>query len=128
MSVGSFDPSQLNADLELDLVRALLSRVGSGETLDLDAAEQARFAPLVTHAQWAQRADDFSDEELTVLIRVFTLGEQQYESWIAEQKSAVVPLVRALKARGRYDKALTRWIKQHSNNKFLPHGSLMDRL
>ena len=52
----------------------------------------------------------------------------RFVSWKADAKSAVVPLVRALKQRKAYDKALTGWIKANTDNKFLPHGSLMDRL
>ena len=37
-------------------------------------------------------------------------------------------MVRELKRRGRFEVALTTWIKANSTNRFLPHGSLMDRL
>jgi hypothetical protein len=61
-------------------------------------------------------------------VKIFTLGEMTFPGWIAEDKSAVIPLVKALKATGGYDKTLTRWIKAHTSNKFLPHGNLADRL
>ena len=43
-------------------------------------------------------------------------------------KSAVVKLVRVLKQRGEMTPELTSWIKANSDNRFLPHGDLMDRL
>lgn len=127
MSVGSFDPKAINADLDLQLVRELLTRF-DGETLDLDPDDQSRFAGLVTHLKWPMHVADFSVAEKVRLIRIFTLGEGRYAAWAAEEKSAVITLVKGLKAQGAYDKSLTRWIKDHSDNKFLPHGSLVDRL
>ena len=98
------------------------------EVLPLSELEIHRFAPLVTHAKWDERSATLSDDEIVGLIKVFTLGEMQFPPWAAGEKSAVIPLVKELKRRQRYDKALTRWIKDHTDNRFLPHGSLMDRL
>jgi hypothetical protein len=39
-----------------------------------------------------------------------------------------VPLVALLKSRAAYPSELTRWIKTNTSNRFLPYGSLMDRL
>lgn len=128
MSVGSFDPSAAKADLDLELVRELLGLSAGNDELDLNADQQSRYAPLVTHAQWSSSVTEFNDDDLEKLIRIFTLGERRYSAWAADDKSAVIALVRELKKRGSYDKSLTRWIKSVSDNKFLPHGSLMDRL
>ena len=130
MSVDTFDPGALNAPMDETTVEELC-RVAlefDGEQLDLSELEIRRFAPLVTHADWAERADALSDEQLVALIRVFTVGERDHSSWLAGDKSAVIALVRALKSRGAFDTELSRWIKAHTDNKFLPHGSLMDRL
>ena len=54
----------------------------------------------------------------------FTLGEMQHGSWQAGAKSPVVPLVKVLKQRGKFDPALARWIKDHTTNRFLPYGDL----
>jgi hypothetical protein len=43
-------------------------------------------------------------------------------------KSPVIALARALRKRGEYPDDLTAWIKVNTDNRFLPHGSLMDRL
>ena len=85
------------------------------------------FAPLIT-ADWSEVASALASAEIESLIHVFTLGEAQYVAWTADAKSAVIPLVRELKNRGEYGKTMTTWIKAHTDNKFLPHGSLMDRL
>ena len=67
-------------------------------------------------------------DSLVALIRLFTLGEGQFSAWQAGAKSAVVKLVRVLKQRGEMTPELTRWIKANTDNRFLPHGDLMDRL
>lgn len=128
MTVGSFDPSAANTKLDVDMARELLGLLDGDDLAELDAEQASKYAPLVTHLQWAESAKQFSDAEVEKLIRIFTLGEEQHSAWAAEEKSAVIALVRELKTRGTYDKSLTRWIKSVSSNKFLPHGSLLDRL
>ena len=130
MTVNTFDPSTLNAPAD-ESPLAQLCAMGAAFTADvLTLSEQQveRFAPLATIVDWAERAEALSDAEITGLIRIFTLGEMAYSNWAAGEKSPVVPLVKALKSRGSYDSALTSWIKAHTTNKFLPHGSLLDRL
>lgn len=130
MTVNTFDPSQLGNPIDGAAVRELVQlglRVDE-DLLTLSEHEAARFAPLATHADWAQQCVDLADEEIVGLIRLFTLGEMQYSNWAAGDKSPVVALVKALKARDAYDVSLTKWIKSHTTNKFLPHGSLMARL
>jgi hypothetical protein len=97
--------------------------------LSLSELEVARFAPLANHPDWVHKAQEIQqDATLRGLIQVFTLGEMQYPSWAAGDKSPVIALVKELKRRGAYDPAITRWIKANTTNRFLPHGSLMDRL
>ncbi len=130
MSVDTFDPGALQARMDeatvADLCRAAARF--DGENPDLTELEERRFAPLVAHAGWAEQVAQLDDETLVQLIRLFTVGEGKYAGWQAGEKSAVIVLVRALKQRGAFDAELSRWIKAHTDNKFLPHGSLMDRL
>ena len=49
-------------------------------------------------------------------------------NWEALGRSPVIPLVAELKRRGRYPRELTGWIKANTTNRFLPYGSLLDRL
>ena len=136
MSVNSFDPQQfdpLQATTELDEVlfaQALaIARVQvDGAAPRLTAEEVATLAPAITHAGWVEAAQNLSTQDLIVLIRLFTLGEGQFSGWQAGAKSAVVKLVRVMKQRGEMTPDLTAWIKANSDNRFLPHGDLMDRL
>ena len=134
MSVDTFDPSALGNPMDETAWRDLCAYAAQlaaqgAEELALSELEVARFAALAAHPDWAQKAGEIeAAATLEGLIRVFTLGEMQYPSWAAGDKSPVIALVKELKQRGSYDAALTRWIKSHTTNKFLPHGSLMDRL
>ncbi len=129
MSVDSFDPASLSAALDPKLVERLLTYAPDSEArLDLPAEQVALFAPLVIHADWPEVAEQCSDEQLHLLARIFTVGEMQYPSWSAGDKSAVIAIVRVLKARGAFTTEDKRWIKSHTDNRFLPHGNLMHRL
>ena len=130
MSVDTFDPGALNAPMDETAVAELcrVAEAFDGEHLELSELEVRRFAPLVTHEAWCNRAEALTDAAIVALIRVLTIGERDYSSWLAGDKSAVIVLVRALKSRGAFTPELSRWIKAHTDNKFLPHGSLMDRL
>jgi hypothetical protein len=101
--------------------------------LELDAAGE--LAPLARHGagsrpgiDWAETARPLDDDDVIALIRLFTLAESAIPGWEAGDASPVIPLVALLKRRGAYPPELTGWIKRNTDNRFLPYGSLMDRL
>ena len=110
MSVDTFDPGALQAPLDQAAVADLCRAAArfDGETADLSELEERRFAPLVTHPDWAQAAAQLDDETLVQLIRLLTVGEGLYAGWQAGDKSAVILLVRVLKARDAFDAELSR--------------------
>ena len=136
MSVNSFDPqqfdpSQASAELGNALVEQAISVARAqdeGAQLCLTTDEVAALVPAITHAGWSAVAQDLSTQDLVALIRLFTLGEGQFSSWQAGAKSAVIKLVRIMKARKEMTPELSAWIKTNTDNRFLPHGDLMDRL
>ena len=136
MSVNSFDPqqfdpSQASAELGNALVEQAISAAHAqdeGAQRCLTTAEVAALVPAITHAGWSAAAQDLSTQDLVALIRLFTLGEGQFSSWQAGAKSAVIKLVRIMKARKEMTPELSAWIKTNTDNRFLPHGDLMDRL
>lgn len=129
--VGSWDPAK---SITLDAtVIARLARAGDeieAPNLGFAPEEIVRLAPLMRlpAAQWRDAVHSASVTEIESLVRVLTVAEMKLPGWEAKAKSPVVPLVAELKRRGRYRKELTAWIKAHTTNRFLPHGSLMDRL
>lgn len=75
---------------------------------------------------WTETASDFSTAEVIALVRFFTLAEMQLPGWEAGADSPVIGLVKALRQRGAApDKALLQWIREHSQNRYLPNGPLL---
>jgi hypothetical protein len=68
------------------------------------------------------------DERLVRIAKSLTVAEMRLPGWEAGARSPVITIVRELKRRGSYPKDLTAWIKAHTKNRFLPYGSLADRL
>ncbi len=128
MTVNSFDPSAEKAPIPPELPGRLLALNTSSDALELSDHDAMEFGKYATHPQWAEAAEKFGDDEVVRLIRVFTLGEMRYAGWQAGDKSPVIALVRILKEREAYTKELGAWIKSHTTNRYLPHGSLLDRL
>ena len=127
MSVGTFDPGASEQPVDLALVRELLTHF-DGESVTLDKAGELRFSLLARHKGWAEACESLETLELAALAKLFTLLEGQYSTFSAGADSPVIPIVRALKTQGEWQKSDTQWIKSHTDNRFLPHGSLMDRL
>lgn len=135
MSVGTFDPSQLSAQarpidgqLLQQAVEIAQRQSSSAGQLDLSDDEVSALQPLTIHAGWLEAALQLSVADVVALIRLFTLGEGQFSSWQAGAKSPVVALAKALKKRREITPELTTWIKRNTDNRYLPHGDLMDRL
>jgi len=132
MSVETFDPDSAKPTMTEDVLTRLLVAAGklAAERFGLTPEEADRMAPLVRQdaADWRAAAGNLSDEDVVSLIRLFTLGEAVFPNWESGAKSPVIPLVGELKRRGTFPPELTRWIKANTGNRFLPYGSLMDRL
>lgn len=63
-------------------------------------------------------------EDILVLIRLFTLVEV-LPGWEAGPKSPVIALVKLLKRRNAWGAETRKWIKQNTDNRYLPYGSAM---
>lgn len=136
MSVDSWDPKlqQTGSGASIsDATLSLFIRISQQEQLGqlaevLTAEEQQRHASLMTLPQviWEQAAGALPDREIYDLIRFFTMAEMQLSGWEAGDKSPVIWLNKILKARGKpLGKEQILWIKQHTRNRFLPHGPLL---
>ncbi len=132
MSVESWDPKAAKtklSDKEIDKFLAAAANLDEAE-FGLAASDVEALAPLSRHelADWAATGAALDDLEVVALIKLFTLAEAEFALWEAGAKSPVIPLAAALKKRGAYPDDLTAWIKAHTDNRFLPYGSLLDRL
>lgn len=134
MSIESFDPKAVGAQpQQLDaaaLQRLVQAAADTPPSFGLSQLERERFATVSAHsaATWAAAVSSLEVDVICNLIRFFTLAEASISGWQAGSKSPVIALVRALKTRDAYPAELTTWIKANTTNRFLPHGSLMDRL
>ncbi len=92
------------------------------------AAEQTRLAGLMRRdlADWKMPLSTLGDAELVALVRFFALAEIELPGWEAGKRSPAIACARELRSRGSYPGELTRWLRKHSNNRFLPYGSLLD--
>ena len=79
--------------------------------------------------QQAQESFDivnsFPDDVIIDLIKFFTVAEMTYSGWKAGKKSPVIYLVKILKGRAVFCNELRKWIKNNSDNRYLPHGSVL---
>lgn len=94
-------------------------------------AETARRLREVVCAEPAMRARLFADRQsgrLADWLRALTLAEESIPGCEAGAQSPVIALARILRERGDYPEGLTAWIRSVSGNRFLPYGSLAERL
>ncbi|MXY58675.1 MAG: hypothetical protein F4Y41_20210 [Gammaproteobacteria bacterium] len=125
--VGAWEPPAKLGDrhaLALDRADA------TGDVLNLDQEAQARLREVVHGGgdEWSDFFADRSSGRLIAWLRVLTLAEETIPGCETGAKSPVIVLARLLRERGDYPAELTAWIKSVSTNRFLPYGSLMDRL
>lgn len=130
--VLTFDPAPATPP-DLERVRAIVELVGDhGDAAPgrLDADDRRALAALATtpEALWRPLMPELGDDDLDALIRFLTLAEAALPGWEAGEASAVIPLFGELRRRGVDVAGLRRWIRAHSDNRFLPHGSLQQRL
>ena len=131
MSVGAWDPAEQIGELTDSVLAELLAAADclDRENLGLSAADASRLAATARlPAEAWQPASALDDEQLIRLVRLYTLAEERFPEWSAGSASPVIALCRLLRGRGAWPTDLTAWIKARSDNKFLPYGSLADRL
>lgn len=132
MSVESFDPEAAGRRVSQgDLVRLLEAAAHLDEPdFGLSKVEIADLARISQHpaADWQAPLDGLKDHEVIALLRLFTLAEGTLAGWKAGAKSPVIIMASTLRRRDAYPQELTAWIKNNTDNRFLPYGNLMDRL
>ena len=127
--VGSWTPAASELG---ETHREALSRVGESAlaeqfSVEGDDRELVRQFMTATKSAIASFIEGIDSETLIVWIRVATRAEAM-PGCDAGDKSPVIAMARLLRDRGDYPDTLTAWIRAQSNNRFLPYGSLMDRL
>ena len=129
MSIGSWEPTQsisLN-QADLDLLLALSDEQILDIQNQFDSAFFGRIKPLMKQKLvfWKEQVSKLDDDQLTQLMKVFTLLENNVEDFSCLDLSPVIWIGKILKSRKAFpQKTIIDWIKSNTDNKFLPHGSL----
>ena len=134
MSLGSWEPDADKAAQHIQLDQDLLERLsGYSRRGQLDELEQLitgadsqRLAGLMKleHSLWLAASETQTEELLVHLIRFFTVAEN-LAGWEAGAQSPVIPLAKSLRRRGiKLDRDLLHWLRDVSDNRFLPYGPL----
>lgn len=64
-------------------------------------------------------------DDLELLARFFTLAEMQLAGWDGGKRSPVIYIVAELRRRDAFAAELRKWIKRHTDNRYLPYGSAL---
>ena len=133
MTTGTWDPSSKASTLDVSIDPALLQRflvLAENDQLSdlekqIDKPDRSQFSIMQADlTAWKKALNDYSEAQLIALIRFFTLVEMALPEWTAGAKSPVISINKILKSRGhKLDKAMLLWIKQNSDNRFIPNGS-----
>lgn len=126
--VGAWEPAAALGERHARLLDAVAAQ--PGEAIDADA-ETATGLRQVALADAAQRSALFEPREsarLVAWLKVLVLAEETIPGCDAGARSPAIAIARLLRTRGDYPPDLTAWIKSASSNRFLPYGSLLDRL
>jgi len=129
-SVGVWQPEEVPLDAGVLVRLSGACDFIDEPTLGLSPDEIAKWAGLmkVSAQIWAPLLAAESDARLVRLVKFFTVAEMRLPGWEAGARSPVIRIVAELKRRKTYPKDLTAWIKANSTNRFLPYGSLAERL
>ena len=123
MSVDSWQPVPQPATLTPEQLNKLLGLASENTDLTPELNWIQPFAQM-DKAKWVEVAAGLSQSQMISLIKLFTLAESE-GNWDLGDQSAVIPLFKALRKEAGIDKSLVQWVKEHTDNKFLPFGPLM---
>jgi|TARA_B110000116_G_scaffold268793_1_gene283523 hypothetical protein len=135
MSIDSWSPDTASTVARYQIEQSLLMRF-------IDFAQQTDWSTLTTALTeheiiqhqaimkqtkdaWFNAAAGLDVKQIECLVRFFTVAEMQFSGWEVGADSPVIWLVKLLRHRNcAPNKELLLWIKNHSNNRFIPNGAL----
>ena len=128
MTIGVWTPNK-GETLSLAAIDRLLSALPHGsleELIDYSAEDFRAYRSWMseTTTAWAV-CEALEAASIQQLIRFFTLAERDWSGWEAGKSSPVIPLVALLKRKQQFEPDFRRWIKQHTDNRYLPNGAVL---
>lgn len=125
---GVWEPNPAKIKPDAHLLKTLLEKPwpdaqSLDQLNDISRGHLQRWIAL-PEAQWQELLDVLTPTELLHLIQLFTLAEQHLANCHAGAQSVVIPAFKRYRTQlGHADSELLRWLRQHSDNRFLPYGS-----
>ena len=98
--------------------------------LGLSATELGDLRPVLQKERktWESFVENESADTIVGWIKSLTLLERDVSGFEFGDRSPVITLYRILNQREQLPADLLAWIKNHTTNRFLPFGSVFDRL
>ena len=127
MTVGSWQPDAGPSSVSAELLQpALQIDIDNFPSAAPDTVQALQPFMQANADAWQSALEAQTTEQLQHLSRFFTLAEKHWADWFGGDKNPVIWICKELKKRGAFpNKALTRWIKQHTDNRFLPYGNAL---
>ena len=134
MPIGEWQPdnSVQQSNIDSAKLQSLIAISERGELLQLadqlgdDEQQWLAFAMHAVRGSWQQASEALNSEQLVHLMKVLAIAEMNIPGCTVGEKSPVIYLNRLLKQRGdSLEREDLLWIKQHSNNRFLPNGPVL---
>ncbi len=125
---GVWEPKPSNIKPDQKLLAPLLAEPWPDATAlnrlnDITQGHIQRWIALPA-AQWQDCLEALSRQQLLHFIQLFTLAEQHLPNCHAEADSAVIPAFKKYRSLlGQPDPELLRWLREQSDNRFIPYGS-----
>ena len=132
MTIGSWDPNEkkttANDEVNSELLACFIAATKKlpCELNKILSSEQIQQSQIIeaSASAWQIAINEFSNEELVLLIQFFTVVEAQLPAWAAGAKSPAILINRELRRRGeKLNKEILLWIKDNTDNRFIPNGS-----
>ena len=132
MTIGSWDPNEkkttVNDEVNSELLACFIAATKKlpCELNTILPNEQLQQSQIIesSASAWQIAINEFSNEELVLLIQFFTVVEAQLPAWAAGAKSPAILINRELRRRGeKLNKEILLWIKDNTDNRFIPNGS-----
>lgn len=125
MSVDAWQPVPQVTSIDEATLARLVSVASEVTDADLttDLSWIQPFAQM-NHAAWAAALEKVNTQDMVSLIKLFTIAERT-AGWDLGEKSAVIPVFKRLRKEMGIDRELVQWVKDHTDNKFLPFGPLL---
>lgn len=126
---GVWEPNSSNILPNLLLLKPLLesSWLDANSLTQLNDMTRGHIQRWITlpEAQWRDSLNALSQTQLLHLIQLFTLAEQHLTHCHAGAQSVVIPAFKKYRTLlGQADPELLRWLRQNSDNRYLPYGSV----